>query len=388
MFLNPMNEEVYSLPSMIEEQLGILDERIRTQFSRDELLSIRSIVLTGCGDSYMAGRATQFFFNKLCGIPTLALTAMDAARYFLVDSPSEAPNNPLVMATSVSGMVSRTVEAMQVARDRGALTVALTGHPEAPLAQAARHMIDCTLAPMPNAGTTGVPGVRSYRMTLMVQYLFAIHLAEVSGKITLDQGKRLRDQLKKTAGAVQATLEANEPVARELAKTLSKSKYFVFVGDGPHRATADFCAAKIIEAAGCAAYGQDTEEWAHLQYFESAVRDTPTFLISSGHRGHDRMAELISTIKNVGRITVAVAPDGDTLLSPQAQYVMPVMGNVSEFFSPMVSPVGPELFSAFLAEELGVPFFRADQEVYVKAASVRIRESKINSLGDLESSLI
>ena len=104
----------------------------------------------------------------------------------------------------------------------------------------------------------------------------------------------MREQLKGTADAIEATIQAiMERIPRTGAKPLPNRRNFVFVGDGPNYATALFSAAKVIEAAGRHAMGQDTEEWAHLQYFVNVDPATPTFLISPGGRGHGRMAELV-----------------------------------------------------------------------------------------------
>ncbi|MFN8593378.1 MAG: hypothetical protein U0031_18125 [Thermomicrobiales bacterium] len=129
------------------------------------------------------------------------------------------------------------------------------------------------------------PGVRSYRVSLMMLYLLAIHLAEVNGRITQDRANELRQELRGTAESIAATIEAIRKPARDLAAAVANEKNFVFVGDGPNYATALFSAAKVIESAGRHAMGQDTEEWAHLQYFVNTDPSTPTFMISPASAG-------------------------------------------------------------------------------------------------------
>ena len=81
--------------------------------------------------------------------------------------------------------------------------------------------------------------------------------------------------MKSTADAIEATIPAIEERTRELAEAVADQTNFVFVGDGPNYATALFSAAKVIEAAGRHAMGQDTEEWAHLQYFVNVDPEPP-----------------------------------------------------------------------------------------------------------------
>ncbi|MEZ4707109.1 MAG: hypothetical protein R3A44_07890 [Caldilineaceae bacterium] len=51
---------------------------------------------------------------------------------------------------------------------------------------------------------------------------------------------------------------------------------------GPNYPTALFSAAKVLEAAGRHAMGQETEEWAHLQYFVNTDPATPLYHFPAG----------------------------------------------------------------------------------------------------------
>jgi glutamine---fructose-6-phosphate transaminase (isomerizing) len=132
----------------------------------------------------------------------------------------------------------------------------------------------------------------------------------------------------------------------------------------------------VIEAAGRHAMGQDTEEWAHLQYFVNVEPATPTFMISPAGRGHARAAELVEMMKTVGRTVIAVAPEGDAAVTRSADWVLPVVGEVSEIFSPMVYPVAAELFSAHLSQAVGEPPFRSFSGVY-EPRGITIRTSAV-----------
>jgi glutamine---fructose-6-phosphate transaminase (isomerizing) len=363
--------QVESLPELIEGELETLDLRVRRLLNHNECLSVKRIVITGSGDSHMAGLAAELTFEQLAGIPVEPMTGMQAGRYASAYFDGMFPRNPLVLAISVSGNVARTREAVILARKQGALTVAITANPDAPLAGAAEYVLDCTVPE-----SVPAPGVRSYRVSLMMLNLLAIHLAEVNGRITQDRANELRQELKGTAQTIAATIRAVNDKTRELAQAVAGQKNFVFVGDGPNYATALFSAAKVIEAAGRHAMGQDTEEWAHLQYFTNTDPATPTFMISPGRRGHGRAVELAAMMKQVGRTVIGVVPEGESEISGQADWVLPVVGEVSEIFSPMVYPVAGELFSAHLSQAIGEPPFRQFSGAYVPTG-ITIRNSAV-----------
>ncbi len=366
-----MLAQVESLPDLIRSEFDNLDVTVRRLLDHNEYLSVKRVVLTGCGDSHMASLATELTFESVAGVPTEALTAMQAARYAAPYFDQMFPRNPLVVGVSVSGTVARTREALVQARKSGALTVALTGNPESPLAKVAEKVLACVVPDFAPA-----PGVRSYRISMICLYLLAIRIAEIRGRLTQDQANAMRKELKGTADSIEATIAAINSRTLELAKAVADQRNFVFVGDGPNYATALFSAAKLLEAVGRNAVGQDTEEWAHLQYFIHDAPATPTFLISPGARGHGRMAELMEPMRRIGRTIVAVVPENETEIAGQSDWVLPVVGNVSELFSPMVYAVAGELFSAHLSNVTGEPPFRNFMGIYTDGGNT-IKTSKV-----------
>ncbi len=356
---NPMMAQILSLPELIRQEFDGLDDQIPQLMSRRECLSVKRIVITGCGDSHMAGLAAELAFEQLAGIPTEPMRAMKAGRYASPYVVSHHPHNPLVIGISVSGSVARTREALGLFADQGYPTIAITGNPESPLAQIAGSVVDCTIPEYPFA-----PGVRNYRMSLLALYLLAIRLGEVQHRYSQDEAARLRQALRNTAEAIEATIERIAAETARLAQALAEEKSFVFVGDGPNFATALFGAAKVIEAAGRHAMGQESEEWAHLQIFSAVEPATPTFLISPGYRGHDRVGDLLAPLKRIGRTTIAIVPEGDGVVGPAAEWLLPVVGQVPEAFTPMVYPLATELFAAHLADIVGETYFRVDDPRY------------------------
>ncbi len=363
---NPMIAQVKSLPELIRTEFDALDRRVRTLMNHEDWLAVKRVIITGCGDSHMAGIAAELAFEQIAGIPAEPMRANKAGRYASPYRHSYIPHNPLVLGISVSGTVTRTREAVGLFKKQGVPTVGITGNPQSPLAHLADRVLDCSIPDFPFA-----PGVRSYRISLLALYLLAIRLGEVQDRYSQDKARALRAELKATADTIEATIEAIDEKTLALARAVAEEKNYVFVGDGPNFATALFGAAKVIEAAGRHAMGQESEEWAHLQYFTSTDPSTPTFLISPGYRGHERVGHLMEPLRRLGRTSVAIVPDGDTVVAPGADWVLPVVGPVREAFTPMVYATATELFSAYLADVIGEPFFRRTNPTYIGAEDIR-----------------
>lgn len=164
-----------------------------------------------------------------------------------------------------------------------------------------------------------------------------------------------RAQLSDMGQRAQRTIELSDTLARVLAERTLDAGEFVFCGSGPNFGTAQFCAAKVLEASGDAAIGQDVEEWAHLQYFAKAV-DTPTFLITANERDASRAAEVKAAMLAIGRRVIEVSPQ-DAAVSADGFHLP--YAPCPEVFSPLLACIPAMLFAAYRAELLGEPYFRA-----------------------------
>lgn len=353
-----MLAEIKAQPGALHALFEATDRAMRGALTPKEILSLHRIFLTGCGDSHHVTLCSELAFESLAGLPCEPMTAMQLARYGADYIPTPFPDDPLVVGISVSGSVARTAEAVARARARGALALGLTGNPEGALARAAGRIARISLPPAPKA-----PGTTSFAANLMALYLLAIRLGEVRNRYHQTEANDLRRELDKVFDAMAATLAAVDAPAAQLAQELADAPEFVFVGHGPNLGSAYFSAAKVIEASGASAWGQDTEEWAHLQYFCKRA-DTPTFVIAPPGPGYSRAAELVRVMKRIGRRVIGVVQRDDEEIAPLADAVLPVVGDVREAFSPLVYTLAGELFAAYHSQATGEPPFRDFSGVY------------------------
>ncbi len=354
-----MLRQVESLPALVRDEFDALDERVRRAINHHDLLSTKRIVLTGCGDSHFAALASELAFKQLAQLPCEPMTALKLARYAATYESKAFPRNPMVFGISAGGRTARTAEALQIAQAEGALTVALTAGLDSPTARAAEITLNTGVADFGPG-----PGVRTYFASLLVLLLLAVRFREVRDLISQEEANALRRELKGNHEALAATLEAVRAPALALATHIKDSRTLMFVGDGPNLGSALYSAAKVSEACGLHAMGQESEEWHHLQYYIAALPGAPTFFISPGGRGHGRVAELMEPARRTGRLIIAVVPENDHAIAPHADVVLPVAGNVREAFTPLVYGVPGALFAAQLCALLGRTPFNGFSSTY------------------------
>ena len=359
MIRSPLHQQVDALPNLALTLIDDLVTAVRHTITPDLSQKVKRMFLTGCGDSHHASLNAELAFEQLAGLPCEPMTAMQFARYAVGYLPETGRGSNLVLALSVSGAVSRTAEAMALARQAGATAVALTGNPDGPLGQAAELVLEAAVSPLP-AELQGqiVPGTRSYVASQLALYLCAIQLGEHRGHLTKATANKLRRELAHTADLMAQTIALSDKATQQAAETWHDADQFVFCGAGPNYGTALFSAAKVLEASGDTAVAQDTEEWAHLQYFGRQTM-TPTIFISAGGWDESRALELVTAARGIGRRVTVIAPQGSTLTAhPDVEFLWGTAVPTRECFSPLLTCLPGTLFAAYRAQLIGEPYFR------------------------------
>ncbi|MFQ5903951.1 MAG: SIS domain-containing protein [Candidatus Binatia bacterium] len=346
-------DQLQHVPALIRDRLDELDTLVRERLATDKVLEWERIFTAGCGDSYYAGLAAELALERWTGLPIKPLPSMQFSRYAL----SRAHPRSVLFAISNSGRVTRTIEAAILAKQVGLHTVAVTSHLQSPLAQETQEVMGAELS------LQGIsPGICGYILALLILYLAGLHAGEVRGHLEKEEGQRLRREIKEIASLWEEALSRLDAPIRRLAEELKGEEVFVFVGSGPSYATALFCTAKVVEACGLPAQGQDVEEWFHIQFFyrRSGI---PTFVIVPPGNSLSRAKELTAAMKAVKAQTIGILGEGAEELVSRLDHSLTLSGRLSEELSPLLYGLPGSLFAYHLSEVKGEVFFRMDRQV-------------------------
>lgn len=360
-----MRDQIVSQPALLRDIIEPATRQVAEALRDVQPQRWQAIYTAGCGDSFYAGLACEMAFARFCRLPVKALAAMAFARY----EAEQAPTPAGLFGISNSGAVARSIEAVALARAGGLDTVAVTGRADSGIAREAAATVAVPSAPMGRA-----PGIRSYTVQLVSLLLCAIRIGELRQVLTAAEADRWRQRLVTVADDMAAALEAADAPAREAAERLGDHEDWVFLGCGPSYATALFSAAKLVESCGANAWGQDIEEWGHIQFFNAQER-TPTCLIVPPGRSLDRALELLPHVKAVGRHTLAVMHGDPVALPVPVDTFLPVPEPMPELFTPLVYCLAGELLAYHLAEVRQSRFFQPTGGA--SGAGDRLRESHI-----------
>jgi glutamine---fructose-6-phosphate transaminase (isomerizing) len=361
-------EDILSQPDLLAERFDAIELAIADGLAGASPTAWDRLVVAGCGDSHFAGQAARLALQTFTGLPVIATTSMDAGRY-------QAPflnERSAVIAISVSGEASRTIEVLTLANAADATTIAVTKNAESRLGRVGRHVIATAAPPAKSHG----PDARTFMMSLVTLYLTGIWLGERRGHLNEAASAHWRAELRRMSLVMADTLTRSSDLAGRIAETVADSPAFVSVGAGPNYGTALFTAAKILEGSGDYAWGQDAEEWAHLEYW-IRTPDMPTILFAGPGRARSRIDEQVATMQRAGRRLVTVTEQGDPLAATLALYVGT---GAPEVFSSLAHAIAGELFSFHLVVAKGIERYAVSRDDDSDGPSNNIRAGVIETV--------
>lgn len=337
-----MVAEIETIPTVIADQTTRLRSPLRA-LAEELGRATPEVVLTGCGDSHFAGIGAKLAIERDAGVRCQALEALELTRYAVRYIPTE-PRPPLLVAISYSGSVGRTIEAASTAHGFGWRTVALTGRREGRLAQA----VEPIFMDVPTLGLS--PGTSTYVAMLTALYTLGAELATAAGRSS--GAARANAALEAAPELARETVRLATGPARLAAELIAAAGTSTFIGSGPHRATAEFGAAKLFEGPQRYGVAQQLEEWAHEQYFVSGPA-TPIVVVAPSGAARDRAGELLQEMAFIGAPTILVSDVVDDAVARSATVILPVAGGLDEAYSPLLTCLPLALTAFFLAERLG-----------------------------------
>jgi glutamine---fructose-6-phosphate transaminase (isomerizing) len=332
------------------------------------------LLFSGSGDSLFAATSAQPALRRWAGRPVEVLTSLELARY---EAPFLSPDDVLI-AVSNSGHSSRTRETVLLARERGGLTVGVTGSRAGPLVELADRVLHRPVRPLDGVDPDYARvylNLVEYVATLVTLYVLGAALGRRAGRLSAEEEAGWIARLEAAVGAIGDGARAVEPAVAALADELRGADTVWVIGAGPNRGTAQYAAAKFHEQLPWNGIAQDLEEWAHLQYFLTLAWKARSVVVVLAPPGNalDRAEELVQGIAGAGGRAVVVAHPAHGHF-PKAHARLDLPAATPEVLTPVTYHVPAQLLVLHLARLIGVPVIplrRQDDYWLIRKGAVR-----------------
>jgi len=222
-----MQKEIFEQPRAVAdtlEAIGSIDPTVFGARAAESLPHVKSVLILACGTSYYSSLIAKQWIETLARIPC---TVEIASEYRYRDSVPQ--DGALVVVVSQSGETADTLAALKHAKALG------HAHSLAICNVATSSMVRQTdMLFLTRAGTeVGVASTKAFTTQLIAQFLLALTLAKLRGKLSGDDEAKWLTALRHLPGAIQGAL-ALEPSLMAWAQAFAGKEHALFLGRGLH----------------------------------------------------------------------------------------------------------------------------------------------------------
>jgi glucosamine--fructose-6-phosphate aminotransferase (isomerizing) len=243
-----------------------------------------------------------------------------------------------VIGLSQSGRTPDVVDYVQRARERGALTIALTNEADSVLADAAEAVLPVAAGP-----EHAVAATKTYTNTVAALALLAGFAA--------GRGTQLVDGISRTADLLEELIPVLERRASELAVSLAFVGRMFVIGRGPEFATAREIALKLLETCRVAAEPLTATDLVHGPV--AAIDGLfPVWTIASADEALNAVREATARARAAGALVIASGTAAGEIAD--AEHHLPVPAPPLPLLSPLLSVAPGQLLAWALAQARGL----------------------------------
>jgi glucosamine--fructose-6-phosphate aminotransferase (isomerizing) len=343
-----MLKEIYEQPSVLARMIvDCLDADSRVNFpnfvfSPQEIGAFSRITIAASGSSRHAGLVGEFMLERMAGLPV----EVDFASQYCYRNPLVF-SNELTVFPSQSGTTIDTLAALQVARRKGAKSLAICNVPDTPLTRSA----DATLL-TPAGEEVAIAATKSFTTQLTALFLLGAYAAQGRHKADRFTQSALRE-LRDLPGQIERVL-ATDAICRQIADEIYSYKDFIYVGRDIDYPIALEGALKLKEISYIHAEGYPTGELKHGPTALLGEQFVVVILATKDEDDDDSVLRYGKSASNVIEFmqrqvpVVAIVTEGDDEISKIASYTVSVP-DVPVLLQPIVEVIPLQLLAYHIA---------------------------------------
>jgi glucosamine--fructose-6-phosphate aminotransferase (isomerizing) len=310
-----MLKEIYEQPEGVAETIG---DRVRhghlvlegLGMTEDELKHLRRIVVVACGTSYHAGVVGRYAIEEWARVPV----EPDVASEWIYRNPVIDPGT-LVIGISQSGETRDTIQAMKLAREQGARTVAITNM----MGSQITREVDSVLYTRTGL-EVGVAASKTFTAQTALLFLIGLKLAQCRGTLPESEVEFILDEVYDLPEKMQRFLDGDHPI-EEIAQRFHDRAFFLYLGRHIGLPVALEGALKLKEISYIPTEAYSAGEMKHgpIALLEEG---TPVVVVATRIHVYDKIVSNIQETRARGAHVIAIATDGNEDIQHHADDVI------------------------------------------------------------------
>jgi len=310
-----MLKEIYEQPEAVRETIG---DRVRGHdlvlealgMTEVEIQNLRRIVVVAAGTSYHAAVVGRYVIEEWARVPV----EPDIASEWIYRNPVLSKDT-LVVGISQSGESRDTVNAVKLARERGARTLAVTNL----MGTQITREVDSTI--YTRCGLeVGVAASKTFTAQVALMYLIALKLAQIRRTLPVDEIDFILDCVHELPDRIAEFLAGDHPID-DIAQRFYEKQFFLYLGRHIGLPVALEGALKLKEISYIPTDAYSAGEMKHgpIALLEEG---TPVVVVATNIHVYDKVVSNIQETRARGAHVIAVATDGNEDIQHHADDVI------------------------------------------------------------------
>jgi glutamine---fructose-6-phosphate transaminase (isomerizing) len=314
-----MLKEIYEQPEAVAETIG---DRVRGHnlilealgMTELEVQNLRRVVIVACGTAYHAAVVGRYVIEEWARVPV----EPDIASEWIYRNPVLSKDT-LVIGISQSGETRDTVNAVKLARELGARTLAITNQMGTQITREAEATMytRCGLE-------VGVAASKTFTAQAALLCLIALKLAQIRKTLPPDEIDFILDRLHELPEKIQTFLDdvdAGRHRIEEIAQRFYEKPFFLYLGRHIGLPVALEGALKLKEISYIPT---DAYSAGEMKHGPIALLDegTPVVVVATNIHVYDKIVSNIQETRARGAHVIAIATEGNEDIQHHADDVI------------------------------------------------------------------
>jgi glucosamine--fructose-6-phosphate aminotransferase (isomerizing) len=312
-------------------RLGGMDEHLK------RMVNAQRMIIIGCGTSWHAGLIAEYLFEDLARLPV----EVEYASEFRYRNPV-VRDNDVVLAISQSGETADTFAALEMAKQRGALTYGIV------------NVVGSSIARLTHSGSyihvgpeIGVASTKAFTGQVTMLTMMALVLGYERGHLPKSQYQKLVQELSRIPAKADKLLQDCEAKVKYIAEEFKNASNALYLGRGYNFPVALEGALKLKEISYIHAEGYPAAEMKHGP-IALIDENMPVFVIATNPSAYEKVVSNIQEVKARKGVVVALVTEGDEIIRTIADYTIEIPPT-EEPFTPLLSVIPLQLLAYHIA---------------------------------------
>lgn len=337
--LKEINEQVVSIRETIGFKLNKENiELDNIYLSKDFLSNINKIFIVACGTAMHAGLAVKSIFENLCKTPV----EIDMASEFRYRNPL-VNEHTLAIFISQSGETADTIQALKLAKEKGATTLALSNVIGSSITREADLYIYTHAGP-----EIAVASTKAYTAQVVLLNIIALYIAQILETVDNDTIEEIKKQILLLPSKVEETLK-DDTIIKKLADDIYDVKDTFFIGRGIDYPVAMEGSLKLKEISyiHSEAYAGGELKHGPIALVEN---NFPVIGIMTDKKLLEKSESNLQEVISRGAKTIVIT---NQKIDKKFDYVIKIP-EINKYLSPILSVIPLQLLSYYISKKKGL----------------------------------